>query len=254
MTLSPLRDLSIDRVLLTPGAGKFYPADNAETIIHVLIGTVGVRSSAGDFPHVGQRRVIFDGPPAALYLPPGCAFEVYAETATADVVVAKAQVPEGQGVAGAALIRPEAAPVHEIGQGYWQRTVYEVIGGAGPSLRLHCGETVNPPGHWSSWPMHREERDPTNAPAFEEVFFTFHDPVLPGLDGSETYLRRRGLFCDGTEANDVVLMGNGAGVVVPLGYHPICAPLDATLKYIWFYCAPWAKQYATAAEHGGRYA
>lgn len=253
MNLSPLNRLNVERLTLRLGQSVAYaPPVNCETLIHILIGTVGVSTDHHTYRDLGERDNVFDAPPTCLYLPPGSEFSVFAQSSVADAFIVTANVGPIL-YQPPAIIRPQDVTTHVIGEGHYQRVVHEVAGGW-PARSIFGGETINPPGKWSSWPHHAFDERAEWFAQFEEVFTVFHKPVAPTIRSTESFLRRRGRFCDGTAVDDMLVMRNGESAVVPLGHHPIAAPLDASLLYVWHYLSPLAKQYATRAEDGGYYA
>jgi 5-deoxy-glucuronate isomerase len=113
--------------------------------------------------------------------------------------------------------------VHRVGEGAWRREVRVFPTPEG--YRLDCGETVNPPGHWSSWPRHQ----PINATTHDhqEVFFV----ITPGWG----LVRRQGWYATPGDVDDVRLVQNGDALVMPLGSHPIVASPESWLFYWWCY-------------------
>lgn len=254
--LTQLHDLSIDRARLQGGdVRRITNADNArETAVHILIGTIGARATINgrrvEWHRLGERDNVFDAPPTVLYLGTASIVEVWPESRTADCLISQAVVSES---APPAVIRPGDVTAHYIGEGHYWREVREVIGGSGPALRLRIGETINPPGKWSSWPPHSFDHDLTLAPKFEEVFYYWLKPVIPGKD-CEAYQRRRGVLSSGETVDDMIAVKSGDSAILPLGFHPIAAGLDCSLCYCWTYISPVAKQYAQWTEDGGYYA
>ena len=60
----------------------------------------------------------------------------------------------------------------QVGRDNWQRTVYSALAEDVPAQRLLAGETLNPPGNWSSYPPHKHDRlNPPQEAVLEEVYF-----------------------------------------------------------------------------------
>lgn len=263
----PLRRLKVGRLQLSKGAmPTLATGPDEEAILHILTGTVSVEEDDGvRHMGLGGRRDVFERPPSAVTVGPGRSIRVWAESNWVDAfwVVAGPHPSSPATYAGEGkivgegrieVVWSEDVPVHEIGESHYYRQVREVVGERSQMLGLRCGETINAPGKWSSWPHHEFDGKPDLASEFEETFTVFHKPLVPGMDGGETLLRRRGWFVDGSAVDDVRMLKNGETVVVPLGYHPICAPLTSQLCYVWFYLSPIPKRYATTADDGGYYA
>jgi 5-deoxy-glucuronate isomerase len=254
--LKHLKDLTVDRARLAGGT-IWRIANNdldREIAVHILIGKISVNASHNgrrvSWYGLGERGDVFRAPPTILYLGTSSSVEMWSASRTADCLISTAKV---DGTHAPALIRPADVVTHEIGEGHYRRTVREVIGGNGSAARLRIGETINPPGMWSSWPPHSFDRDDMFASKFEEVFFYWTKPVIPG-QSSEAYQRRRGYFCNGDMVDDMLVVKSGDSAVMPLGSHPVAAGLDCSLCYTWIYISPIAKQYAQWAEGGAGYA
>lgn len=233
--------------------------DREEAIVLVLTGRVaaGARTGLQNISaEIGARGDLFSGHPEALVLAPGSYVELTPVTDAAEIVIATTGVPEDHATR-TAVIREADLRVHAVGEAHYARTVYEIVGETQHvTTRLCCGETEQAPGVWSSWPHHEFDEHPELATQFDEVFYVFAKPLLPTIKGAETILRRRGLMVDGTAVDDVLALPNGAEARVPLGHHPICAPLEARLRYVWFYAGPpeLKKRYAKRAKDNGYYA
>lgn len=249
---APLRDLSVGRLRLDAKL-RVHKADtgNRETLLHILVGqcTIEVEGSWGrkTYNNLGERPDVFSGLPTSVVLGPRTRYSVVPVTRTVDIAVASLPIAEDK-IETPSVIRPQDVQVHQIGEGHYLRTVREVLGGDGPSLRMRAGETVNPVGLWSSWPHHEFDANPQIAPQFEEVFLYFTKPRYGwGLQ------RRCGLFCNLEQVDDVLIVRNGDAAVLPLGEHPIVAGVDSQIMYMWFYVSPISKIYSKWAEDVGGY-
>ena len=88
-------------------------------------------------------------------------------------VVAVASAPVEGGTPGTArVVRAADQRVATAGTGNWQRTIRTILRPGDDAGRLIVGETVNPPGNWSSYPPHKHDRQaPPEEVALEEVYF-----------------------------------------------------------------------------------
>lgn len=250
---SPLSTLSVGRLRLEVKDVP-YKGDTGEleVVLHVLVGQFLLEAQGPwgkrSIPNVGERSDIFAGLPTTVVLGPQTAYKITPVSRTLDIAVASVPIAD-DGHRNPTLVRPQDVVVHPIGEGHYQRTVREVIGGEGPAVRLRVGETINPVGLWSSWPHHDFDANPDLAPQFEEVFLYFTKPK----DGYGIQ-RREGLYSNLKPVDDVIIVRNGDGAVLPLGEHPIVAGVDTSVLYAWFYVSPIAKRYAKWAEDLGGYA
>jgi len=94
--------------------------------------------------------------------------------------------------------------------------------------RLLVGETLNPPGNWSSYPPHKHDRKaPSEAPLEEVYFFKIKPPHGFGLQRIYTSPEDENPF------DEVFLLENDDTVVIPRGYHPVVAAPGYQLYYLW---------------------
>lgn len=115
------------------------------------------------------------------------------------------------------------------GKANWQRTVHTALGEKFPADRLLAGETLNPPGNWSSYPPHKHDRRslPSEIP-MEEVYFFRVDPPQ-GFGFIWTYTAED----DQNGFSDVFVVHDGDTVLLPKGYHPVVAAPGYKLHYTW---------------------
>ncbi len=226
-----LRLLDFARLQLKKGEKHAGETGEREYVFDIFSGaaSVFVESLLGRkqvFPHAGARPDVFSGPPVMIYLPRHSSFEmtVLSESLDAGVFSAPAatlthpRLMEGKDIIG-----------REVGLGNWQRTVYTALGEDIPAERLLAGETLNPPGNWSSYPPHKHDRhNPPHEAALEEIYFFRVKP-------SQGY----GLIWTYTEPGDpegfsnVFVVEDGDTVLLPKGYHPVVAAPGYQLHYTW---------------------
>lgn len=249
-----LKDLKLGRLRL-PHKGSSYAGSTSksqESLIHVLIGECDIHvkfnGTEKTFKKVGQRNNIFGGLPHAVLAGPETEYRITATSASVDIAIPTIELPSPR-TYDAVLIRADDVPVYSIGEGNYKREVRVLLGGEGPSIRLRAGETINPPGAWSSWPRHSFDHQPELATQFEEIFLYYTKPrngyaLQPVV----------GRYVTGNDINEVWMVRNGDMAVVPLGDHPVVAAPDTTLLYVWYYVSPISKIYPKWSEDLGEYA
>jgi 5-deoxy-glucuronate isomerase len=165
---------------------------------------------------------VFESAGDAAYAPPG---EVLELSARRDAVVAVAGAPLGDNAAGRArLIPPSDQAARDAGAGNWSRSIRTILGPDDDAGRLVLGETINPPGNWSSYPPHKHDRHaPPEEVALEEVYYYRFKP--DGGFGVQL------LYDDETERAQIVR--DGDVVAIPSGYHPVVAAPGYSLYYLW---------------------
>jgi 5-deoxy-glucuronate isomerase len=101
--------------------------------------------------------------------------------------------------------------VEQRGEGPTARTVRTYVS-EGP---LICGETINPPGGWSSWPPHRHEH--------EEIYlYRFADDAGFGVQ----------MVYDG-DPGEPSIVRDGHIERIRGTYHPVVASPRSSMLYVW---------------------
>jgi 5-deoxy-glucuronate isomerase len=183
------RDLSFAARRLRAGQSLAAATGDSELAMVLLGGQATVESSAGRWAGIGRRRNVFDGLPFALYLPPGVAYTLAAET---DLEVALAWCPAEPGLA-ARLITPEEVSVEVRGGGNATRQINNLMLGDFPARRLLVVEVYTPAGNWSSYPPHKHDvHDPPREVCLEEVYY-YRTSHPDGYAIQQVYSPERGL-------------------------------------------------------------
>jgi 5-deoxy-glucuronate isomerase len=211
------RELTTHRLTLAAGASARYAVADEETIV-VLQQGAGTWACGGRSWHVA-RDDVFRERATALWLPPGQGLVVRAESALEAVLVSTPAPGGGE----PSLRGPGDIAVQHRGRDGYERDVHEVFVGDSIARRIVVGETFNAPGNWSSYPPHKHDgRD--GEPVFEEVYYYRLSPANGfGLQALYT--------ADGEAATHQVR--DGDLVLLPYGYHPVCAPPGYTIYYLW---------------------
>jgi 5-deoxy-glucuronate isomerase len=208
-------------VQLSTGEHETLQGD-VEMCAIVLSGVVDVTIDGLDFGTATRAGDVFESPGDAAYLPPGEALDLFAGR---DAVVAVAAAPLADRPAGPArLIRSEEQAVRTAGTGNWSRSIRTILGPSDDAGRLVLGETINPPGNWSSYPPHKHDRHaPPEEVALEEVYYYRFKPQ--GGFGVQV------IYDDRDERAQIVR--DGDVVAIPSGYHPVVAAPGYALYYLW---------------------
>ncbi len=226
-----LRFLDFTRLRFEKGERHSGATGWRECVLDVFSGTasVGIENRSGrkqSFGNVGSRADVFSGPPVMLYVPPQSRYEIVATTADFDAGIfsapAKADAPP-------ALLEGPAVTARAVGRDNWQRTVYSALAENVPAERLLAGETLNPPGNWSSYPPHKHDRpNPPGEAVLEEVYF-FRVKPAQGYGLIWTYTAPD----DPEGFSNVFVVEDGDTVLLPKGYHPVVAAPGYQLHYTW---------------------
>ena len=196
--------------------------DDAEMCAVVLSGAVDVTIGGTSHGTASRPGDVFAGAGDAVYAPPAQKLELAAQS---DAVVAVAAAPLADRPPGPArLITPSEQSVRTAGTGNWSRTIRTILGPDDDAGRLVLGETLNPPGNWSSYPPHKHDRDaPPEEVALEEIYYYRFKPK--GGFGVQL------IYDDRDERAQIVR--DGDVVAIPSGYHPVVAAPGYSLYYLW---------------------
>ncbi len=229
--IASLKYLTFGRLHLTEGSRSYSAkSEESEVVLDFYSGRCRIRASHKSpwvtFDAIG-RRDAFDGAPWMLYLPPESEYTVECPDGEAVIVLFTAAAqPTGE---RATMVPPEGAVVKQVGKDNWTRTVYTSVGEQVRAARLIVGETVNPPGNWSSSPPHKHDRyNPPNEAPMEEIY---HFQVHPrqGFGFMRVYTGPD----DAQPFDETFVVEDGDTVLIPRGYHPVVAAPGYTLHYTW---------------------
>jgi len=226
-----LRFLDFARLQLAKGDNYIGRTGSRECVLDVFAGSASVSiERAGKeneiYPLVGERADVFAGPPVMVYIPPESTYEVVTTTDYLDVGIFSAP---SQATAPPALLDGAAVVARQIGRDNWQRTVYSALAENVPAERLLAGETLNPPGNWSSYPPHKHDcARPPQEVVLEEVYF-FRVKPAQGFGFIWTYTAPD----DPEGFSSVFVVEDGDTVLLPKGYHPVVAAPGYQLHYTW---------------------
>ncbi|MGD1155352.1 MAG: 5-deoxy-glucuronate isomerase [Terriglobia bacterium] len=204
-------------------AGREYVLDLFSGAVTLTVSTAG--RSKELYGQIGKRADVFSGPPVMSYLPPNSQVEIKAES-PAEMGLFSA--PSGS-PAPAALLEGSTVVAKQVGRANWQRTVYAALGENVPAERLLAGETLNPPGNWSSFPPHKHDHsNPPQEAVLEEIYF-FRVKPAQGFGFIWTYTAPD----DPEGFSSVFVVEDGDTVLLPKGYHPVVAAPGYELHYTW---------------------
>jgi len=226
-----LRFLDFARLNLAKGHKHSGKAQGREYVLDIFSGTatVTIETAAGQrqvFSNVGARADVFSGPPVMVYWPPQSSYEVRAESDGFDAGIFSA--PSAT-TTPPALLEGAAVVAKQVGRDNWQRTVYSALGENVAAERLLAGETLNPPGNWSSYPPHKHDRaKPPQEAVLEEIYF-FHTKPAQGFGLMWTYTAPD----DPDGFSTVFVVEDGDTVLLPKGFHPVVAAPGYQLHYTW---------------------
>jgi len=189
----------------------------------VLGGEVHVRLGAEKpIESLGARSDVFEGPPDALYLPPGSNAVLTAKSGGAEVALCWAPATAG---VEPQVIRAGDVRVYTRGADRTLRTIRDVLMMDRAAESLLVTEVITPGGNWSSYPPHKHDTDdPPRETYLEETYF-HRTKRSDGVAFQRVYTADGSLDVSfAVRDRDVVL--------VPCGYHPVAAEPGCDLYYI----------------------
>jgi 5-deoxy-glucuronate isomerase len=190
-----------------------------ELCLVVVQGTCTVRSEHGEWRNLGARETPFEGRPDAAYLPPGTEFEL---TGSAEVALCTAPSRSG---AEARVLPGSDIQVETRGFGAQERTVTPILMGDREADSLLVCEVLTPPGHWSSYPPHKHDRDALPEESLlEETYYHRINPPS-GFALQRVYTRDGNL-------DETLAVRDRDIVLVPRGYHTVSAPPGYAVYYL----------------------
>ena len=196
--------------------------ERREVCAVLLSGRADVTFGGREWPDVGRRESVFDGPPYSLYAPPGGVLTVAATSDVAEVALCWA--PAQRGV-DPVLITPDDVRVSTRGSGGTEREIHDVLMESRPAESLLITEVITPAGNWSSFPPHKHDTDDLPREAYLEETY-YHRMKRPG--GFAVQL----VYTADRSLDAALQVRDGDVVLVPRGYHPVSAAPGYDLYYL----------------------
>jgi 5-deoxy-glucuronate isomerase len=196
--------------------------EGRELCVVVVSGSVHVRSEHGEWRDLGGREDPFSGMPDAAYLPPGTSLSLQGSRGRAELGLCFA--PAGSG-APARVLRGDEIEEEVRGHGTLERRIHPILMADREADSLLVCEVLTPPGHWSSYPPHKHDRDALPEESLLEE--TYYHRITP----SRGFALQRVYTGDG-ELDESVAVHDRDVVLVPRGYHTVSAPPGYALYYL----------------------
>jgi 5-deoxy-glucuronate isomerase len=193
-----------------------------EACVVVLTGRADVVVEGHRFEDIGGRLSVFDDTaPGAVYSPAGSTFTV---TAKKDAEVAICSGP-GKSPGVPRVIESAAMRSEVRGTGTNTRYVRNILSETMPAESLLIVEVITPGGNWSSYPPHKHDTAIAGQEtALEETYYHRFKPPQ-GFGFQRVYTGRGDL-------DESLCIQDGDVVMVPRGYHPVCAAHGYDLYYL----------------------
>ena len=229
--------VGFEALQLAGGQSAERETGERECCIVVLGGCVHLSSDHREWRDLGERATPFAGAPDAAYLPPGTGFSVTAASGGCELGLCFA--PAGDGAEPRVL--PAAGVVAETrGHGAHERTIHPILMGGEQADSLLVCEVLTPPGHWSSYPPHKHDRDALPAESLLEETYYFRIDPQQGFGLQRVYTGDRSL-------DETLTVRDRDTVLVPRGYHTVSAPPGYALYYLNVMAGP-TREWAVAND------
>jgi 5-deoxy-glucuronate isomerase len=206
-TVTPLLDAGQEgRIGVARTSGSVSGRSDGTTAWVLVEGGDGTLSAGDETVEVRGRRDVFDEAGWSSAVAPGDEFSL--DGPLRATVVWRTETRPAQ----SRVIPPAEVEDEQRGEGTTLRRVRTYIA-TGP---LIVGETLNPPGLWSSYPPHRHEH--------EEIYLYRFEPQ----EGFGLQMR--------SESDDderAVVVRDGRIERITSGWHPVVAAPGAQLYYLW---------------------
>ncbi|MCL2744757.1 MAG: 5-deoxy-glucuronate isomerase [Planctomycetaceae bacterium] len=234
---SPMTMLEVDMLRLHDGETKTYREANKEYGLILLGGKCTVAGDDFRFDNVGQRKSVFDGPAAAVYVPGSTAFTI---TGCGEVSIAVCK-SQGSKEYKPVLVRPEDVVVKRLGKPGWEREAHFVIDERVEAHRLFIGEAFVTSGNWASYPPHKHDDDNMPTEGFLEEIYYYEFDKPQGFGIQRVYTKEGGI-------DETYTVRSGDMVMMPRGYHPFCCAPGYNSYYLWIMAGENRGFYMTTEE------
>ncbi|MFL5883904.1 MAG: 5-deoxy-glucuronate isomerase [Thermoleophilaceae bacterium] len=216
-----LNELRFALVRAEPGSAHQFHTGDSEAVLVVLESAGGSVTVEGERFELPDRDSVFASPPSGVYAPPSAPVSVNGPL-LAGVFMARANGDAPSAYA----VMPEDVQSVERGSGNFRREVRDIVTADRPASRLLVGETINPPGNWSSSPPHKHDRHaPPEEAELEEIYLYRVDPGQ-GFGIQMSY--------SSDPPEELAFPVHDLDVVaIPRGYHPVVAGPGYSLYYLW---------------------
>jgi 5-deoxy-glucuronate isomerase len=214
--------VGFDVYLLPRGARLERTTAGHEVCAVMLSGRADIWFAGHQWRDVGSRPNVFNGPPDAVYAPPGNTIAIIASSETCEVALCWA--PAGRGADPALMPAADVRPFKR-GSGRTERTIHNILMEDRPAESLLVTEVLTPGGNWSSYPPHKHDvDDPPRETYLEETYY--HRMARP--EGFAVQL----VYTDDRSLDEAIHVRDGDVVLVPRGYHPVAAGPGYDLYYL----------------------
>lgn len=196
--------------------------DAREICLVFITGTGRVFCNDKDYGLLGKRTSVFEGLPAAFYVPAGATYRV---EATTELELAVCSAPAQNGLYEPHSIDESNLSQETRGKGANTRYVTNILPENEPAQSLLVVEVITPGGNTSSYPPHKH--DENNLPHESFLEETYYHRLNP----AQGFAFQR-VYTDDRSLDEVMVLEDGDVSLVPKGYHPCATCYGYDLYYL----------------------
>jgi 5-deoxy-glucuronate isomerase len=217
------RFVGFDAIRLAPGRTGTWRHSGREACLVLLAGGGELRAGSQILDASDGRASPFEGPPHALYAPPGTEVAITAGPRGLELAIGTAPATAGAAIQ---LFTPADAKLEIRGSGNTERRIHHLLMEDRAAERLLVTEVITPSGHWSSYPPHKHDTDdPPRETQLEELYY------YRLRDAERGFAMQRVYTVDGS-LDESVAARDGDLVLVPRGFHTVSAPPGYEVYYL----------------------
>ena len=219
-----LRRIDLEVLKISQNPVKLSPL-SGERFIVLLQGALEICLSGGKIFKLKNRTSVFTSKPSGFYLPENTE-ALLTSPQEAEIAVCISRIPGTTAHHQKPyIILPEDTSSRIVGKGRYKRKVTDILSKDRPAHFLLIGETLSQPGIWSSYPPHKHDKASSLETEMEEIYFyKVQNPRRFGIQCHYSPLFR---------TDKCYRIFNNNAFAIPSGYHPVSAPPDSSLYYLW---------------------
>lgn len=219
-----VKNIDFSAYRLNPGRYEL-PCFPTEVFVVVLCGELSIRfGSSGESFSVGHRCDVFSGLPEGFYLSPGD-IALIESLNESEIAFCQSNSKPTRGDLESFVVKKDQVVSHSRGENGSQRAVYDLLTEQDGSEYLLVGETISRPGMWSSYPPHKHDQNSDLETKLEEIYYY-------RLENDHSF-GYQSIYSKQHDRDDVYRVFNHDVIHIPYGYHPVTAPPDSSLYYLW---------------------
>lgn len=197
-------------------------AERREICLVFITGTGRIFCDGKDYGQLGKRMNVFEGLPAAFYVPAGSTYRVEAVN---EVELAVCSAPAKGGLYVPHIINEGQLSQETRGKGANVRHVTNILPENKPAESLLVVEVITPGGNTSSYPPHKHDED--NLPHESALEETYYHRINP----PQGFAFQR-VYTDDRSLDEAMVLEDGDVSLVPKGYHPCATCYGYDLYYL----------------------